>query len=179
VRVLLLTLVLFHLQSPTYSVAQGTNDSLKNQIKVSFIYNFTKFITWPNANKSNNSFSICAIGGEALYSSLDHLSKVKKIKNKTILIQKNPSLDKLNACSILFIGSSESNNLKSILDKIRGLPLLTIGDTEGYKKRGVAITLCEVNRKVRFKINRRAISNAGLTVSSELLKLGIRVDSKK
>jgi len=177
VGVILLALVLFLLQAPPCSVAQETNDPLKNRIKVSFIYNFAKFVTWPKDNNSSNTFSICAIGGEPLYSFLNHLSKVKKIKNKTILILKNPSLNKLKACNILFIGSSESDNLKSILGKLKGLPVLTLGDTKGYERRGVGITLCEVNRKIRFKINPKAISNAGLTASSELLKLGVNVNS--
>ena len=44
--------------------------------------------------------------------------EIKKIKSKTILIRKKPSLNKLKACDILFIGSSESNNLKNTLRKL-------------------------------------------------------------
>jgi hypothetical protein len=176
--VLLSTLALLLSQFPPVSFAQETITFAENKIKVSFIYNFAKFINWPEEKTSNKNFSICTLGGESLYSSLDYLSKTKKINSKTILIRENPSLNKLKTCNILFVGSSESERLNSILRKLKGFPVLTIGDTEGYEWRGVGINLCKVNKNLRFKINNKVLLNSGLTASSELLKLGIPIGFK-
>jgi len=176
--VILLTLVLSLSQFPPGSFAQETTAFTESKIKVSFIYNFAKFIDWPEEKTSNKNFSICTLGGEGLYSSLDYLSKSKKIKSKSILIRKNPSPNKLKTCNILFVGSSESENLNNILRKIKGSPVLTIGDTEGYEWRGVGINLYKVNKNLRFKINNQVLLNSGLTASSELLKLSIPIGIK-
>ena len=176
--VILLTLALLLAQFPPVSFAQETITFTESKVKVSFIYNFAKFIDWPEEKISNKNFSICTLGGEDLYSSLDYLSKSKKIKSKTILIRKNPSLNKLKTCNILFVGSSESENLNNILLKLKGFPVLTIGDTEGYEWRGVGINLCQVNKNLRFKINNKVLLNTGLAASSELLKLGIPIGFK-
>jgi hypothetical protein len=55
---------------------------------------------------------------------------------------------------------------------------LTIGSTQGYARRGVGINLFEKNGKLSFEINRKAILKSGLTLSSELLALGVLVEAE-
>jgi YfiR/HmsC-like len=160
------------------SFAQEISAARENQIKVSYIYNFTKFINWPDdeTDKSRlDNFPICIMGGEPLISLLNHLSETKKIKNKTVTILKNPLLRELKTCKVLFIDSTNSDRLYSILANLKGLHVLTISDTEGYARRGVGVNMFEENNKIRFEINRKVLVDAGLTVSSELLKLGVSV----
>lgn len=174
--------MLFFASQPTpCSFAQEISTAQENQIKVSYIYNFTKFVKWPDdeTDKSRrDNFPICLMGGGSLGGLLDHLSKTKKIKNKTITILKNPLLGELKTCKVLFIDSSNSDRLYSILANLKSLHVLTIGDTEGYARRGVGINMFDENNKIRFEINRKVLFDAGLIVSSELLKLGVPVVSE-
>lgn len=77
----------------------------------------------------------------------------------------------LRECSVLFISASDSGNLSQILEGIKGAPVLTVGDTEGYAGRGVVVNFFLEDNKVRFEINVEASRLAGLTISSQLLKL--------
>jgi hypothetical protein len=53
--------------------------------------------------------------------------------------------------------------------------VLTVGDTDGFAQRGGAINFTLQARKVRFEINPAAAEQAGLKMSSQLLKLATLV----
>ncbi len=176
-RVLLLTLFLF--APPCFA---GEGEAVKRaQVKTAFIYNFAKFANWPGSafkTLPHSSFSICLVGKEPLENLLEQLAGSKTIKGKTILFRKNPPQNKLENCRILYISSSESLRLDSLLETIAGHPVLTIGSTRGYARRGVGINLFEKKGKLSFEINRKAILKSGLTLSSELLALGVLVEGE-
>lgn len=180
-RVLFLTLLLFVSEPSSHSFAQKGQATRKDKVKVAFIYNFAKFTTWPDRSLESlppGSFPICLVGSEPLGSLLDKLTGKKIVNDRTILIRKKPSQDVLKSCRILYISASESAQLDNLLKTLNGHPVLTIGNTEGYAKRGVGINLIEKNEKLGFEINRKAILKSGLILSSELLALGVLVDTE-
>lgn len=176
---ILLALVLFAPLSQ--SLAQEGQSNRKAQIKIAFIYNFAKFTNWPDRSFDalpHNSFPICFIGKESLGNLFDQLAGTKIIQDKTILIQKNPSDRNLKNCRILYISSSESWRLENLLKTLEGHSVLTVANAEGFAERGVGINLFERNEKLAFEINRKAILKSDLTLSSELLSLGVLVDEE-
>jgi hypothetical protein len=176
-----LALFLFVLGLPHHSLAQEGQPAREAKVKVAFIYNFAKFANWPDRafeTLPHNSFSICLVGKEPLGNLLDQLAGSKTIKGRTILFRKNPPQHDLRNCRILYISSSESLRLDRLLKAVAGHPVLTIGSAEGYAKRGAGINLFEKNGKLSFEINRKAILRSGLTLSSELLALGVLVEGE-
>lgn len=181
-RTLLFVLFLSASITPCLSFAQEGRMVKESQLKTAFIYNFSKFTTWPDRSFQDlphNSFTICMVGNEPLGNLLRQLAKSKTIKDKTILFQDNPPPNELKSCRILYISSSESSRLGEILKNIEGQPVLTIGNTRGYAKRGVDINLFKQDGRLRFEINHDAVLKSGLTLSSELLALGILVEGEK
>lgn len=178
----LLALLLSFSITPCLSSAQEVRVVKESQVKTAFIYNFSKFTTWPERSFQDlpqNTFTVCMVGNEPLSSTLRQLSKSKTIKDRTILFQDNPPKSELKNCRILYIGSSESSRLGKILKNIEGQPVLTIGNTRGYAKRGVGINLFKQDGRLRFEINHSAVIKSGLTLSSELLALGVLVEGEK
>ena len=74
-------------------------------------------------------------------------------------------------CDILFISSSERNNLQRILEVLHTAPVLTIGDMDRFAERGGMINLTTEEKRVRFEINVEAAERAGLRPGSQLLRL--------
>lgn len=72
---------------------------------------------------------------------------------------------------MLFISGSEEENLARIVKTINGALVLTIGDSEGFAKKGVMINFYMENKRVRFEINPKAAMHAGLRISSKLLRI--------
>lgn len=140
-------------------------------IKAGFIYNFTRFIKWPTQSEKSNEYNICVIGDNPFGSILDRLEKKNRFKERPLKIQLDVSQDSLRGCHILFISFSERFDVESIVEKVKGLNILTVGDTEGYAQRGIDINFLVVKNKVRFEISKQCLDNKGFKVSSELFDL--------
>ena len=72
---------------------------------------------------------------------------------------------------MLFISASEQDGLAGILDALAGLGVLTVGETEGFARRGGMIEMKVSGNKIRLELNVTAIRDAGLAVSSQLLNV--------
>jgi hypothetical protein len=71
---------------------------------------------------------------------------------------------------VLFVSRSESDRLDQILASLVGKPVLTVGDVEGFARRGGVIRLATVGGKIRLRINLDSAKAAKLTISSKLLR---------
>ncbi len=148
--------------------------SVEYRIKTAFLYNFTKFIEWPtHGGKNGQSFTIGILGEDPFGSEMEALAG-KAVGGESLKIQRYPSWnDQAVKCDILFISGSEEKNLPEILRHLDGLPVLTVGDTAVYAKRGVMINFFMEDNKVRFRINLKQAQRAGFKISSRLLKLAV------
>ena len=170
-------LLLSILTLPAISLADNKDVSLEDKTKAAFIYNFTKYIQWPD--DTLKTFSIDIIGDSKILFPLREIEKKKKVDNRKIKIGHYHDISDLDTCHILFISKSEENKLPEILDSIGTRKILTIGDTEGFAEKGVAINFKIVKGKIRFEINSDVLDDLKLQVSSQLLKLAIFVEGKK
>jgi len=166
-------IVLLPLYLPPATQA-GEGKELLAELKVAYIYNFTRFIRWPEAPASR-PFIIGVIGDPVIEEALRVLEKDgKRVDDRRIEIHGYTSGDGLGPCDVLFVGADAEGQLDTILRQTAGKPTLLVGDTRGYAGRGVAIELFrkpDVFRKserLRFRINRSALIAHGLKVSAQL-----------
>ena len=82
----------------------------------------------------------------------------------------------MSACHIVYVSKSEEDNLDEILMMAQNKPILLIGDTAGYAKRGIGINFIILNNRIFFEINREAVERSKVEISSELLNLAIIVN---
>jgi hypothetical protein len=80
-------------------------------------------------------------------------------------------LKDLKDCNILFVSSSETQHIDEVVNMLKWLPILTIGETPGFATRGGIINLTLEGNKVRFEVNIEAAKQAKLNISSRLLAL--------
>ncbi len=80
-------------------------------------------------------------------------------------------LKDLKECKILFVGSSERAHIDELMQIVKTLPILTVGETPGFAERGGVIRFVLEDNRVRFEINVDAAHEADLTISSRLLTL--------
>lgn len=142
------------------------------EVKAAFIYNFIKFIEWPDELPKNRPvpINLYVLGYDPFGKALGSLQG-KQIRGRTINIKRAGSPKGLINCHILFISSSEKQHIPEILRSIKGLNTLTISDTAGFAKKGIIVNFYTEGEKVRFEINLDAAKRANLTISSKLLGL--------
>ena len=140
-------------------------------IKVGFIYHFTRFIRWPQADtlRARRAFVIAVIGDPAMGAQLEVLERGQR-RVDDIPVRVEPVADPaaIPDCSILFIGGDAAGQIGRILHQVANRPVLVIGDTPGLARRGVAINFYRQRDRVRFEINPGALRRAGLAAEAQL-----------
>lgn len=149
------------------------------QVKAAYIYNFGKFVKWPpNAAASlDSSFTICMLGDDPFGSALQSSLLGQSIGGKPVVVKHVAKPQDAIGCLILFITAEKNSQLKEILDALRQESVLTVSDMPDFLNRGGMIQFVLEAGRVRFEINRINAENAGLILSSDLLR--VAVDSKE
>jgi hypothetical protein len=153
--------------------ALDSSDSSEYLIKAGFIYNFAKLVGWPgNAfAQADSPIVIGILGTDPFGGIIDRILADKKVDARRFVIKRLKWGMEFKDCDILFVGASEAVHLEEIIRAVKGLPILTIGETPGFARRGCIINLIVEDNKVRFEVNLDAAKQADLNVSSRLLAL--------
>lgn len=144
------------------------------QVKAAFLYKFGAFVTWPNP-APNGSFDICILGHDPFGKTLDATIAGESINGKNLAANRISSVQEAAQCRILFISSSEEGRLREILPALSKLPVLTVSDMPRFVERGGMIQFVLESGRVRFEANMASAQHAGITFSSQLLKVASAV----
>lgn len=159
---------------PTRAQESSASQASEYLIKAGFIYNFAKLMQWPApAFAQPNSPIVIGIVGttDPFQGTLDQVLRGKQVNGRGFVVKHLKWGDDLKGCNILFVSSSETAHLDSLFQLIRGLPVLTIGDTPGFAERGGIINFVLEDDRVRFEIDVQAAKQADINISSRLLTL--------
>jgi YfiR/HmsC-like len=160
--------------------AQNTAGSSEYLIKAGFIYNFANLVQWPAASfaQPDSPIVIVILGEDHFGTTLDRALEGKKVNARSFIIKRARSVYELQRtlgsqkeCQILYVSSSEMPHLGEAIQMLKGVPVLTIGETPGFAKNGGIINLILEDNKVRFEVNVEAAKAADLNISSRLLAL--------
>ncbi len=149
--------------------AQG---ELEYKIKAIFLYNFSKYIYWLDADTSEN-FKIGVFGDSKIIPPLREIAAKRTVSKRKIQIEYYTTLEDSIDCHILFISASEEKQIKPLLQKINNKPILTVSEVPGFTNKGGAINFIIKEGKVKLEINPNALSRMGLFASAQLLRLAI------
>ncbi len=172
--------------TPTPAVrAQEIDEAKALKVKAAYLYNFAKFIQWPdNAFEDETTpFVIGVLGDDPFGQILDATVKAKKIAQRAVKIRRlrwSMQVDraKLKDCHVLYISNSEQRRLKDILATLEDQPVLLVADIGGFASDGGMIGFVLENQRLIFEINREALEHTKLKASAKLLKLARIVKPK-
>jgi hypothetical protein len=158
------------LMSPVVD-AQGMANEY--QVKAAFLYNFAKFVQWPDGTFANSTsaLTVCVLGKDPFGKALDDAILGKRIAEHPAILARGRRIQDLPECQIIFVSASDSPQLPEILRALHGRKALVVGETENFAGAGGAIEFVLEANRVRFAINTDAADRAGLKVSSKLLAL--------
>jgi hypothetical protein len=152
------------------------------QVKAAYLYNFGRFVVWPAKLTTTNTgpFTICVLGEDPFGPALDRTLAGETIGNQKVAARRISSPQESVECQILFISSSEAKRLNKIIEALGNSAVLTVSDIPQFSQRRGMIQLLMEGNRIRFEVNLAATQRAGLTLSSELLKVAtaVRKDSQ-
>ena len=168
---------LLHTSGVAFSApAKESSPPSEYEVKAAFLYNFTKFIRWPEQafSGATDPFVIVAFGEDRFGEALDQTFENKKVNGRSFMIRRVKNLSELKPCHMLFIGSSEKRHVSEALKAVSGQNVLTVSEMDRFIQSGGMVNFFMEGNKVRFEINDQAAKNAGLRISSKLLSLAKR-----
>lgn len=152
--------------------AAGGADLPEYRLKAAFVYNFIVYTDWPAQTRS--TLNVCILGDDPFGQEIDGL-RGKVVADRSIAVSRHPIGAPLTNCQVVFIAASAMPSLQGVLDDLRGRAVLTVADSPGAIRQGVALNMVVSNGRVSFEANLQAARRAGLTLSSKLLRLATEV----
>jgi len=144
------------------------------EVKAAYLLNFGKFLSWPSpapGGAAATSFPICVLGQDPFGPVLETTFAGEQIGGVDVVARRLRKAQDAAGCRILFISATEDTRLSSILQTLGAAPVLTVSDMPDFALRGGIIQFVLEQDRVRFSVNLAAAENAGLTLSSQLLKV--------
>lgn len=146
----------------------------ESDVKAALLYNFTQFAEWPPSAfpRDGAPLVIGILGHDPFGDVLDKLVEHETVNGHRIVIERFHTPQAARDAHVLFISSSERARLDHILSTLRGRPVLTVADFEGFLARGGMVAFRRApNHKIRLNVNLEATRAASLTLSAKLLRV--------
>jgi hypothetical protein len=147
-------------------------------IKARFLLQFPEFVAGPpeaSLGEASKPFVIVVLGASPFEGYLDAAQAGRKVRGHPVKVVYTQDHARAGEGHMLFICASERDHVKDIMARLGRKPVLTVGDTEGFPKRGVVINLVVEDNLPRFEINLAAARFSGLGLSAQLLSLARKV----
>ena len=151
--------------------AQGLTEY---DVKAAYLFNFGKFLRQPEVS-GRSSFDICLLGRDDIGAALEKLTANERndgLPERTVRL---PRAAAGRSCAIVFISNSEAERVDRELAELAGAPVLTVSDMPRFLEHGGMIQFDMQGKHVRFSVALNPVNRAGLSLSSELLKVALSV----
>lgn len=146
--------------------AQGTQEYVA---KVVLLEKLTAYVEWPT--QETRPFVLGVVGRSPFGDELDSHFRDRLLKGRAVQIRYYRGGEDPSGCDLLFICASEKERLGLLLSKLRGRPILTLGDSPGYAQGGVMVNLVREGPRLGFEVNVGRAKDSNLRISSGFLKL--------
>lgn len=143
------------------------------QLKSIFLINFTHYIEWPE-HLENQPKNICTFGEDPFDNNLDIINDQAPVNLRSI-IKRNISFSDIKKCHIVFISQSKELSTKEVMDRINGLPILTVGETNKFIKNGGMIQFDNHKGSINIIVNYKKANDSNLLINANLLNIAFKV----
>jgi len=147
------------------------------QIKAACLYNFAKYVRWPDtirpSSTEQDEFVIALAGSDPFRGALQQIAGTHTIQGRSIRIVIVHQATDARNCQLLFVPRNRASTFDMRqLQTDKSKPILIVGETDGFAQTGGMINFYMEDNRVKFEINSEAAGRVGLQISAKLLQLG-------
>ncbi|MEQ8924433.1 MAG: YfiR family protein [Fulvivirga sp.] len=142
----------------------------ESKIKTLFVYNFTRYIQWPN---SDGNVTIGILGNdEQIVAAFKEMAAKKSSPSSKIIIEVFTDASKSGKYELVYIPESNSHLISSVSKSAK---TVVVSEKPGMTQKGSDINFVHKDGKIRFELNKKSIDNSQFKVASQLVSLAIVV----
>lgn len=155
--------------------------SKEYQVKAAFLYNFTKFVEWPNGRFADAQapIVIAVVGRSPFGDDLAAAVQGRHAAGREIVVRAAESVEQARKAHILFVPAGEEGRFAAFASALQGGGVTTVGESDRFTAHGGMITFVQEAGRIRFAINLEAAEREQLKLSAQLLRLATEVRRKR
>ncbi|MFQ5418277.1 MAG: YfiR family protein [Myxococcota bacterium] len=144
-------------------------------LKAAFLYRFASLTRWPESSFAGRDSPIRfgVVGDTEITRALGEATAGKQVRGRPVEVVAVDSWAPGQDIHVMFLSNAGSR--ASTLHDLEARPILTVGDSNDFVKRGGMIQLQSRGKRLAFSINRAAAKRAGLRIDPKLLRLAVEV----
>jgi len=147
----------------------------ERSVRAAFVFHLTKYVEWPNLK---NELVIGFVGDGTMGETLRKVLDGKNSDGRTLRMLLSPSDEQLQQCDLLYVAYATRGKNRSVLSRLQGKNILTLGETDDFTRDGGMVGLVRDADQIQIQINLVATQSAGFKLSSRVLNLAVIVRSK-
>jgi hypothetical protein len=143
-------------------------------LKAVNIYKFLKFTDWPETAfaSSNAPIRIGVLGDDAFGAMVEKVMANESIHDRPVVVRPAKKIEEMTDCHVIFVGKSEKPQTGHIVSVCENLPVLILGESDGFAEAGGIVNFYLQDKSVRFEVNLEAMRKHSLKIDSSLLDIG-------
>jgi hypothetical protein len=154
------------------------------ELKTAIVGRIAEFVRWPaeaGLSDPERPFEFVVLGDTPLWQHLFsyYWERGVSIAEHRVFLRRARDLSAVGRPHLLFVGPSHEERLEELVAMLGRSSVLTMGDTEGYAHRGLAVNLYVSGQMVKFEASRRAFERHRLFPSYHLMALARLIDDQQ
>jgi hypothetical protein len=151
--------------------AQSVTEAPDYKIKAAYIFNFARFVEWPQAAfpAPDSPMVIGVMGNDTVASYMRKALANQTVAGRPLVIKTVRPEQEVKNTHILYVAESERDVERAVICG-SGSPTLTVSQVPNFISQGGMIQLGVEKNQVVFHLNKTAIEHAGMNVSSQMLQ---------
>lgn len=164
-----------------YASAEASGDATPvpvpaHEVKAGYLLHFAKFVEWPaQVFVSRGAIEICVLGDDPLQRALDAASRGETVDSRPVVASTLDAAQPLDRCHIVFVGGAFHGDMEEMVPVAQRQHVLLVGEGEAFLGRGGMIAFVREAGRIRFDVDLRAASRAGLKLRSQLVQVARHV----
>ncbi|RKY22558.1 MAG: YfiR family protein [Planctomycetota bacterium] len=168
----------------TGSAVPWFDNSLEYKVKAAFLYNFARYVTWPEQAFDDQDDELAplvvgVLGEDPFGPILDATLKGKTVGGREVELRRFDSIKAAATAHLLFVSHSEQQHLKLIRPALKKSHTFCVSEIDDYATTGGVARFYFRLGRTAFEINKDEAERRGLSVSSQLLKLATVVQAEQ
>jgi hypothetical protein len=154
--------------------AADAGPSLEWTVKGAYLFKLPPFVEWPNSAFAapSNPFNLCIVGSDPFGELLERGAAGQRIADRPVVVLRLNSASPDEHCQMMYV-AGDPQFVAQALAAVRGVPVLTITDSESDEAAKGIVNFVSRDDHVRFEIDRPAALRNQLEISSKLLSIAV------
>jgi hypothetical protein len=140
-------------------------------VKAAFLYNFVKFIEWPDDRVTGGPVTVCISGSPAVAESLRAAAHQRRPDQPELTVVEVAMDAPPRTCHLVYVADTDQQAARRWIAALTGSRTFTVSDSEHFAKLGGVANFFVQDGRLRFAINVDAARRASLRISSRMLAL--------